>query len=276
MTAINSKSGSFVGGLKPRLKVREAVALESVGFGVAEMASMGVSLGVVAVADKLIPEVAIKAVSKTISKIVIEPYLDTIEKFMDKCKIEECKVDRTKSREERAESYAKTISIFSTAFVASILAKLIIRRKMNDVLGVGGEDHSKLDKSANVFKKILHDMNVKNWSSQERTIIAVDEGVHIGSLIYLNTKGADITDAHIKSTSKMLQKVGISEKKSNEISMMIHVWEVPNFAGMLAGFGTIFSKHAYGFAGKEKCKYQKFSDILSVKAESLATSHSIT
>lgn len=275
MTAINSTSGNAIGGSGLK-SVRRSVGLESVGFGVAEMASMGVSLGVVAVADKLIPEAAMKAVSKTISKVVIEPYLETIEKFMDKCKIEECKVDRTKPPEERAESYAKTLSIFSTAFVASILAKLIIRRKMNDVLGVGGEGHSKLAKSEPLYKKILHDMNVKNWSRQERTIIAVDEGVHIGSLIYLNTMGADITDAHIKSTTKFLEKFGISEKKARDISTMLHVWEVPNVAGMLAGFGTIFSKHAYGFAGTEKCKYQKFTDILKGDAKTLSPSNSIT
>lgn len=272
MTTENTKSSVL--GSKPKAPIGALgnIARESAGFGAAEMVSMGVSFGVFAVADALIPKGS--SPIRAISKVCVEPYLDKIENLMSKCHIEECKIDHTKSREERAESYTKTITIFGAAWAASMAAKVWSRRATNAAFGVAGEKHAKLGKDASLFKKALNQIPFVNWSNEERLILAVDEGVHIGSLIYMNTKGADVTDAHIKSTSKILQKIGFNKERADNAAAMFHVWEVPNFMGMVAGFGTIFGKHAYGWPTKHE--HQGLKSIFDGTAESKAFNRSIT
>ncbi len=260
---------------KKKLAFRGAgsnIARESAGFGAAELGSMVVSFGTFAVADALVPKHS--SPIKAISKICIEPHLDKIEHFMSKCHIEECKVDHTKSPEERAESYARGITIFGAAWVASMIAKVWTRRVANKHFEVAGEKPPTLPKDASLIKKISHHIPFVNWAREEKLIFAADEAVHIGSLLYLNTKGADVTDAHIKSTSKILEKVGFSKERADNAATLFHVWEVPNFMGMLAGFGTIFGKHAYGWPNKHE--HQPFKGILDGTAESKAFNRSIT
>jgi hypothetical protein len=256
----------------PTLKsVRRSVALESAGFTVAEIASAIVSVGTIAISDK-IPESLTKKVSKTVSKICIEPYLDNIENFMGKCKIEECKIDKTKTREERAEQYAKTLTMFSSAVLLSLWAKSYARDKWNSSFGVGGVKDPKPPANAPLYKKVLSHVPFVNWSNEKRMIFAIDEGAHLGALLYLNTKGADITDSNIKSTSNVLQKtLGFDKERADRASTMFNVWEVPNFAGMVAGYGTILGKHAYGWPTQHRSV--KFADIVNGTAKS---THAIT
>src|SRR4051812_24531980 len=76
---------------------------EAGGLFVAEGVSMGISLGVVAVADQIAPNMLENA-SKALSKVVVEPYIESIENSLKRvCKLEECQPDYAKPRAERAE-----------------------------------------------------------------------------------------------------------------------------------------------------------------------------
>lgn len=241
---------------------RGSIGRESLGFGVGEIVSMGTSLGVVAVLDKVLPKSIIDSAVSTVSKVVVEPHLDTIEKALSKCKLEECKVDYTKSREERAQRIAKGITVFGAAWALALGTKVWTRRwvdnKLNGVEKQSNVQTSKWQKFVDKFK----------MSRDEAILFAADEGAHIGSFIVLNTKGAEFTQDQIDTTSKLLEKVGIGKQKSKEISSMFWVWEVPNAAGMAAGLGTIYGKHAYGWPNQHK--HQSISKIIDGTAHSLS------
>lgn len=206
--------------------------LESAGFSVAEMVSIGVSLGVIAVADQVAPSL-LKTASRCVSKTCIEPHLDTIERSLKKvCKLEECQPDQTKSREERAENLAHTLILFSAAWVAAMASKIATRRAMIKLSG-----------------ELVHRDPAQRWyglSSEEKLIMTLDEGVHYGSLLLFNTGAAKHTDAMINATSSMLQSCGVPEKKAKEISGMAMIWELPNVLGMVAGMAGIYHNHHKG------------------------------
>lgn len=272
-TTNGSRLAMITNRLKASGSARSNIVFESAGFGVAEAISMGVSLGTVAVVDKIIPEKFMDKATSAIAKVVIEPYLDNIEKAISKCHLEECKVDETKTKHERACRLAHGAIVFTSAFFAALGAKLATRKGMNYLFGVaGGQGANTATAGMNFFRRKLHDMNPVNWTPEERMIIFADEAVHAGSFIYLNTRGAKETDEHIHATSKILQNFGINKETADNVSAMFWVWEMPNFLGMLAGGGAIFGKHAYGWAGKEQ-KYQKIGDILRGDANTLAMSH---
>lgn len=212
---------------------------ETVGFTIAEFASMTMSLGVVGIADQIAPG-SLRSASKVLSKVVIEPYLDSIESLMSRfCKLEECKVDNSQSREVRAEKLAHTLIVFSTAWSLSMVAKFAARRGMNHVLRVKDKP---IIPTGNWLKdkvlfKVLH--------PDEWRLGLVDEGIHYGSLILLNTKAAPYTDELIKANTNILKKMGVPEKKAHELSSMAMIWELPNFLGLLAGIGVISHKHGH-------------------------------
>ncbi len=210
----------------------QKVGLETAGFIPAEFVSIGVSLGVVALADKVAPNL-VQSVSKVIGKVVIEPYLENIEGALSKvCKLEECKVDETKSREERAENLAKTTLVFSAAWVASMIAKLETRKFLNNKTGIS-EDPVAGKKWWQFWKMTTH----------ESIIFGMDESVHYGSLLLLNTSGAKITDEMISASKNVLVKMGVPEKKAHEVSVMAMVWELPNLLGLFSGIGGIMGIH---------------------------------
>lgn len=212
------------------------IGLESSGFAVAEFVSMATSLGVVGIADTIAPGF-LKTVTKAIGKTCIEPFLDPIENTVSGlCKLEECKIDKTKSREQRAEDLAYTMVVFSTAWAASMLAKIQTRRGMNRLLGIEEPLHTSL------FK----------LTKAEKIIIGLDEGVHYGSLLLLNTSAAHYTDDMIRTTTGLLQKLGLPERKAKELSSMAMIWELPNILGLFAGIGGIVGKHKHGWGQSKK------------------------
>src|SRR5437868_455395 len=104
---------------------------ESACLGIAEVVSIAVSMGVVGIADQVAPKM-LKTCSSALGKI-IEPYLDTIETGLQKvCKLEECKPDMNKSRQQRAETIAKTCIVFSSAWALATAAKLATRKRLNE------------------------------------------------------------------------------------------------------------------------------------------------
>ncbi len=210
------------------------IAKESGGFALAEMVSMSTSLLVVGVADTLAPNL-IKDVSKFVGKHVIEPFLEPIESTLGTlCKLKECQPDKTKTRAERAESLAKTMIVFSTAWATSMLAKIATRRLFNRAVGIADE--------AVPAGGLL--------SANEKRILLYDEGVHYGSILLMNTVGAGMTDEMINSSTNILTKAGIPEKKAKELSSMAIIWELPNLLGMAAGIGGIFQNHLQGSPAK--------------------------
>jgi len=212
---------------------------ETAGFTIAEFASMVTSLGVVGVADQIAPG-SIRNVSKALSKTVIEPYLDKIESLMGRvCKLEECKVDPSQSRQQRAEQLAHTLIVFGAAWSLSMVAKFATRRAMNHAFGIKDKP---IIPTGNWLKdkvlfRILH--------PDEWRIGLTDELVHYGSLIMLNTGAAPYTDEMIRANTNILKKMGMPEKKAHELSAMAMIWELPNFLGLLAGIGVISHKHGH-------------------------------
>jgi len=196
------------------------------GLVLAEFASMATSLGVVAVADTIAPNLINKA-SDVVAKVVIEPHLDTIEKFMGKvCKLEECKPDQTKSREERAHNLAHTSIIFGAAWIGSMLVKLATRsiyRRFGEVVAVDNKPH---------FGFTKHDWKLAFW----------DESVHIGSFLLWNSGMPKQADAAVVTGTKMLQKtLGLSEDKAKNVATMAVVWEFPNIMGLLSAGRVVYS-----------------------------------
>lgn len=211
------------------------ILAESLGLGAAEFVSIATSLGVVAYADDLAPNV-LKSVSHTVAKI-IEPYiLDPAEWVLPRlCRLEECQPDKTKSREQRAEELAKTGIVFSIAFIASLVMKIATRKALNHILDLSHSPHVNTGRWAHDFMKNYiipdkHDIKIVKW----------DEGIHLGSLLLLNTGIAKQTDKMIHVTSSVLQKsLGWSKQKSDRVASMGMIWEVPNVIGWLAGVGAI-------------------------------------
>ncbi len=232
---------------------RQKIALESGGFLVAEMVSAVTGLGVVAVADMIIPKPILKGAAKCLSKCVIEPFLDPIETGLSKiCKLEECQVDPSKPREERAEQLAKTVIVFGAAYVAAMEAKLLTRHGINDHFGIHS-GHANIPPAANAtsWEKVKHYGTLKHWSNEDKVIFAVDEGIHMGALYMLNNTMAPFTDHMIKSSSKTIQKtMGWSEEKSHEVASMAWIWEAANGLGAIAGMGVIAGNHTMGLSNK--------------------------
>lgn len=223
------------------------IGKELSGFSIAEMASEGVWLGLVAVEDKLIPQSLMKGVSGVVAKLIVEPYLlDPIERNYDKfCKLEECKPDMTKSRQQRAEDFAEVLIKYVPAIAAAWETKVHVRRFMNNKMGIPHDDpRIPLPANAPAWKKATSWVPGANWSPQERMIFLADEGLHLGSLYVLNNQLAPQTDDMIRSTSGMIQSVfGSSRRKAHELATAAWVWAVPNGIGALGGALAITAKH---------------------------------
>lgn len=211
------------------------IIAESLGLGVAEFVSIATSLGAVAYTEELAPN-TLKSVSHTVAK-VIEPYiLDPAEWTISHlCRLEECQPDLTKSREQRAEELTKTGIVFSIAFIASFVMKVATRKVLNHVLDLSHSPHVNTNRWAHDFLE-----NYIKPDKHDRKILYWDEGIHLGSLILLNTGIAKQTDKMIHVTSSILQKsLGWSKQKSDRVASMTMIWEVPNVIGWLAGAGAI-------------------------------------
>lgn len=235
------------------LPVNHKIALESGGFLVSEMAQAVVGVGVVAVADLVIPKPILSAATQTVSKLVVEPFLDPIEAGLSKmCRLQECKLDNDKPREQRAEAIAKTMIVFGTAYAASMLTKLHVRREWNKHFKITTDDHI-IPPAANAtsWQKVKHYSSFSHWTPQEKVIFAADEGIHLGSLFLINNTLAPYTDQAIKTTSSLIQKVtGCSEQKAHEVSSMAWVWEAANGLGAIAGIGVIAGNHKFDLSRK--------------------------
>ncbi len=225
----------------------QRVGLETAGFIPAELVSMGVSLGVVAFADTVAPNL-VKSVSQTVSKVVFEPYLEYIEGGLGKvCKLDECQVDKNQSREERAEQLAKTTLVFAAAWAVSMIAKIQTRKFLNDKTGISEKPIAGA-KWWEFWKMTRH----------EQIIFGMDEGVHYGSFLLMNTIGAPVTDEMIRATTNVLVKCGVPEKKAHEIAAMGVVWELPNALGLVAGIGGIAGIHHQQWDQKLDTKMAKW------------------
>lgn len=216
----------------------QSVMLESGGLAVAEITSIGASLGVVAIADQVAPKIMGNA-TKFVAKHFIEPHLEAFEGFLSSvCHLQECKPDRSQSREKRAESLAHATVIFVPSFVTGLAVKIATRRGMNKLCGIVDD--------------ATHSRAWWEFSKHEKIILCADEGVHIGSMILLNTGAAGVTDDLIRASSGVLQKMGFSEQKSKDISSMAMIWELPNLLGLMSGVGAILGIHKLGWAGGVK------------------------
>ncbi len=244
--------------------VRRNIALESGGFMMAEAASMGTSLGVVAIFDKVMPQAVMDKATHAIAKVVVEPYLDHIEKVVGYCHLDECQKDETKTREERACRLAKGILVFGSAYLASLAVKFSTRKHINEFTGVN--THKSLPANATTWDKIYSHIPILGSTRDANMIMLADEAAHIGSLVYLNTKASKFTDEHIHKLASTLEKLGFSEDKAKDVASMAMVWEVPNAIGMLAGGLAITGKHVKGWAMPNSSKHT-IMDVLAGDAK---------
>lgn len=233
--AKNVKNGN--GKLAFVTKAKNAGA-ESMGFALAEGVSLGVGLGVMAFADKVAPWM-INGVSSVLAKTVVEPLLEPLESARSKlCKLEECQVDTSRSREERAQALAKTLLMFGVAWYASMEAKVFTRTSVNKAMGLAHEPEMPF------WKFLLQPVQSYKRSPNAFRILAADEGVHYGSLLLLNTGLAQYTDDYIRATTNMLANTGlVSKEKAHELATYGMVWEAPNVLGLGAGIGAIAYNH---------------------------------
>ena len=229
--------------------VGKNIAIESIGFTIAEGVSMATSLGVVFFANKMIPEPIMKYGSQALGKVVFEPMIDTIDRVLPKfCKLEECKVDKDKSREERAAQIGKYAIIFGAAWSISMGVKLYTRSLWTGLHGFNESHPAALPAGAPLWKQVAHKISPTSWSRHETMLLMADEGVHYGSLLLLNNQFAPFTDRMIRKTSKVIQDVtGTDEKNAHETATMWSVWELPNVLGGLAAIGVIAGSHKYGW-----------------------------
>lgn len=251
--------------------VRRNIGLESAGFAAAEGASMVTSLGVVAVMDKVVPKSLMDKATGIVSKIFIEPHLDFIERNLARCHLEECQVDETKTREERARRLANGVLIFGTAYGFSLAAKFGARKYANKLTGVSEPD---IAAGATLFEKIKSHIPFIGYTRDANMIAFADEAVHLGSLVYLNTKASQFTDDHIKSLSNTLEKLGVSKEKAKEVSTMVMVWEIPNFLGLMAGEAAISGKHIKGWGLDKGHPKHKIMDVINGTAKAPTITHS--
>lgn len=204
-------------------------------LGVGEIVSGVTSLGVIAVLDKVAPILTGRA-TKSLAKIVVEPYLDTIEGTLGKvCHLEECKSDKTLPREQRAEQLARALVLFTPAFLVSWGAKIITREAMKGPLKL--PRHNKKPQG-------LEWLNPFKWQSKSDWIVTgLDESVHLGSMWVLNNRGAGVSNDLLKTTENFLKRHGVSERKAKDIATTLVVWELPNGLGWLSGALGVFGKH---------------------------------
>ena len=221
---------------------------ESSAFVAAEFGSMGVGLGVVALADILVPKQIMTHASQVVGQYVVEPFLlKPMDYIMPKiCKLEECKIDESQSRKERAEKYGKNIIVFGAAYLVGLGSKIWMRDRLNKWLGIIDEHQG------------------KSWydlSAKAKMIIAADEGVHYGSMLLLNNQMAHFTDYMIRQTTATVHKVtGMEEKKAHDLSMMFWVHDAANVIGAAAGIFAIYGAHKHGWPNG------KLKDWLSPKS----------
>lgn len=258
-------------GASAPLSVGKSVGLESVGFGAAEIGSIAVNLGVVAVLDQLIPKEIMHYAAKAVAKTCIEPFQDTIEKYLSSVKLEEFHVDKSKDKEQRAEDYAKALIVFGTAWFAAISVKTPFRRVANKhLLGV---EPPNAPKDNSLIEWIKHHIPFVNWTGEEKMIFLADEGVHYGSILLmgLNQGVAKFTDDQVKNIAGLLEKVGVPHDKAKQLASYAAIYELPNVLGTVSGIGAIFGKHAYGWPDKHV--HQTLADIVTGRATS---SHSVS
>jgi len=220
-------------------------ASESFGLGAAELVSIGVSLGAIALAPSRDKPGMLKDASKVVGKC-IEPYLDPIERGIRKvCKIEDCQPNMDEPRQKRAEQYARTLILWTGAAIASYGSKIAVRKLIN-ILAKNQEFVNTGKPLRDFFHNYLipndHDMSVFLW----------DEGIHLGSLFFMNTVGAKQTDHMIHGASSVLQKWGISKERANRTAEMGVIWEGSNIMGfILGGIGRIGYRHFVEEAAKK-------------------------
>lgn len=203
---------------------------EGSGLIFAEAGSMIVSLGAVGYADKIAPKMVSELTDK-IAKKIIEPHLESFEKWGETlCHVKDCKSDKTQSREDRAKKIARAAVVFAPALAAGVLTKVAIRRGANEKFGMPYE-HS--------WWK-LHKL-----SEHDFKIFAIDDGVHIGGVVFLNTIGSGIADKMISGATNILHDVfGMEKKRAHDMASMGVLYEVvPNGVGMMAALAAIGHRH---------------------------------
>lgn len=217
-------------------KIRQDRRRESLGLLLSELASEGVGAAVFSGADYIVPG-AVKSASRAVGN-GIAPHLGFIERTLHKaCKLKGSLPDMTQAPHVRSEHWGRLFVLFAVSWVASMAAKLTMRQWCNREFKV---DHEKEPPNGNWFhdKVLYRNMNKHDWK-----VVTADEGVHLGSLIVMNTVAAKYTDRVIATIAKILEGLRVKPQKASEMAGYGTVWLVPNALGTLAGLGVI--RHHY-------------------------------
>lgn len=210
------------------LWVQKATA-ETLGLGIAEMASAVVSVGVFALADDIAPSLMKKS-GKVIGRL-LEPFLDPIERAMQGgCKLKECQPDFTKSRQERAEEYGRFLTRFGVSLVPAVLTEYGVRKIGNHYLHVGNGDMGK-----SLAYKLMHP------NRHDCGVIGIDKGVQLGGIIAVNTIFAKQADVGIEGISNVLQKtLNWPKERADRAAQATIVWHLADGLGFGAAGAKIW------------------------------------
>lgn len=202
-----------------------AFSKEAGGLAAAEILSSSIAIGAIAYADKLAPKL-VESATDGVSKLVVQPLLPFFENLITNvCRLDACKIDTTKSKEEQAHMISRAIVLGLGSVLPAMAIKVALRRGINEAVGLGDENPW---------------WHIHKWNDHDKKLAVWDEGVHYGSLIVMNTIVPQPTDIMIKHTSDMMQKLfGWSKKRADESAIMAVAHEIPNLLGLMAGVGAI-------------------------------------
>ena len=215
---------------------------ETLGLGLAEFASMTISVGAFTFLGEIAPN-TVNSVSKVVSKACIEPFLDTIEGVMQKtCKLKECQPDFTKSRQERAEQYAKYVTLFAASIPLGVGTEMLARIWLNNKFKVKAPPSDGLRKWLQERTPTFMHSQLPTWHDVK--VVGIDRGIHLGAILGVNTLLSKQADTAIDGITHCLQKsLNWPADRAKRAAEMLVVYEGPNWLGFSAATAYLAGYH---------------------------------
>lgn len=208
--------------------IKGKTGLQTISMAVAEGVCGVVSLGALYYMDKLAPRET-GYVKKVLSKNIVQPLLpvvDTADYMLSGLWKHSYEERKKMGAADRATEVTENLFNYGLSGGLGLAAKIIVRDHLNAKLGVP------MSKS-------------HGWS-----VLAVDEGMHIGTIVLMDTALSKKTNDVKEGISCMLQKsANMEKKKADELANYTVVWELPNAVGFLSGITAIYGGNKYGWFG---------------------------
>lgn len=193
-----------------------------------------------------IPEKQLDNWAHFLGKHLVEPYLldgyESVSKQV--CHLKECRIDTSKSRDERAVDAARTMIVYTPPLALSLVAKNEIRHWVHDRFKHPSTPQCTATLNPTLKQQAYSKIPFIGWSPTDRMIGLADEGVLLGSMYVMGNQLSGVSDEMIKSLTGVMKKTfGMSEKKAHELATGTTMWAIPDAMGFLAGSAVIMGKH---------------------------------